>query len=645
MALQAIELDTLDWDQMTTAIRTRIVPDSKGKWTLHAPVDPGVTLLELFAWLLDQRIYWMDQVPTALSLAVLGLLGESPLPAKAALTVLQLSDGAIPPRSFPTAPAGTAMQLGDSNPPIIFTTNDDLTLLPVTSIAITVNGVDHTNDLQQCRLVPLNAPQVEILLSLSGKLPAAASAKLPAVAGQFFSLMIDLETSGDVLPEWSAEAVPNVPAPATLTWSYTNTSNTVTPFASVHEGTGGLRRSGTVRLALPADWQPEASGAYKIVLGISGATFTFSPLLRRLKANMVLAKHASPETLNPDTSQWLPLPGNVVSLNSLPIEDTVQVQIAEDKWLQVSDLSLSGPTDRVFLVSRARSEISFGDGLTGRLPLVSSMTVSFQTGGGLAGNVGQGSPWVGQGFLATNLAPGDGGAETETLAAAITRSTTALNERNRAVSKADYETLARTTPGVAFQRAYAAVGFHPDFPGSTVPGAITVFVVPYAPRVETDGDWASDVYDPAPVPDQGALQAAQAWLNGAKLIGGEVFVCPPVYRKVWLTLTVAVDAPLPASLREAIISGLHNFLDPLVGGDAQEGWLFGDPLRPSALLRVAQGVLGTAGDVQGVAVSLDSPNAAAAPCKDVTIQPYQLVNLVHVDLETRQRAVQSGGLR
>ena len=634
MALQAIELDTLDWDQMTTAIRTRIVPDSKGKWTLHAPVDPGVTLLELFAWLLDQRIYWMDQVPTALSLAVLGLLGESPLPAKAAVTVLQLSGGA---GAFPTAPAGTAMQLRDSNPPIVFTTNDDLTLLPVTSIAIAVNGVDHTNDLAQCRLVPLNPPQVEILLSLSAKLPAAA--------GQFFSLMIDLETSGDVLPEWSPEAVPNVPAPATLTWSYTNTANAVTPFASVHEGTGGLRRSGTVRLALPIDWQPEASGAYKILLGISGATFTFPPLLRRLKANVVLAKHASPETLNPDISQWLPLPGNVVALDSPPIEDTVQVQIAQDKWLQVSDLSLSGPTDRVFLVSRARSEISFGDGLTGRLPLASSMTVTYQTGGGIVGNFGQGSSWVGQGFLGTNLAPGDGGAETETLAAAITRSTAALNERNRAVSKVDYETLARTTPGVAFQRAYAAVGFHPDFPGSTVPGSITVFVVPYAPRVETDGDWASDVYDPAPVPDQGALAKAQSWLNAAKLIGGEVFVCPPVYRKVWLTLTVAVDAPLPASLREAIVTGLHNFLDPLVGGDAQEGWLFGDPLRPSALLRVAQGVLGTAGDVQSVAVSIDSPNTAAPPCKDVTIEAYQLVNLMHVDLETRQRAVESGGLR
>jgi hypothetical protein len=37
MALAPIPLDTLTWDQIVTAIQTRIVPDSQNKWTLHAP--------------------------------------------------------------------------------------------------------------------------------------------------------------------------------------------------------------------------------------------------------------------------------------------------------------------------------------------------------------------------------------------------------------------------------------------------------------------------------------------------------------------------------------------------------------------------------------------------------------------------------
>jgi len=99
----------------------------------------------------------------------------------------------------------------------------------------------------------------------------------------------------------------------------------------------------------------------------------------------------------------------------------------------VPDLSLSGPTDRVFVVDRARSEISFGDGLTGRLPVTnpkSDVTVSYEAGGGTAGNVGEGLFWEARAgkdsdqppnFTAVNLAPGDGGAESETLGLAKER--------------------------------------------------------------------------------------------------------------------------------------------------------------------------------------------------------------------------------
>ena len=680
MALEPIQLDTLDWAQMVAAIRTRIVPDSQGLWTLHAPVDPGVTMLELFAWQLDQRIYWMDQVPASLGLANLALLGNGPMPAQAAVTVLQLSDSAVPPRPYPVASAGTLMQLGDSSPPLLFTLSDDLTVLPVSGITLIVEGVDRTDDLRQCRLVPLlpggsNSAEIDIILYLGANLPAA-------VAGQFFSLTIDLETSPAILPEWTAGAVPGVPEPAQLTWWYTNTANTLTAFpaAQVSDGTGGLRRSGVLRLPLPADWQPEAPAvdpgtvAYKIQLQIENAAFTFPPQLRRLACNGVLAQHVWRRTKHPVTQAWLPLPGNVVSLPSVtsdssmeeypPIENTVAVQFKEQDgvvrpWTAVSDVSFSGPGDRVFMVNRARSQISFGDGLTGRLPVtspndVSDLTVSYQAGGGAAGNVGEGMSWEAvpatdagafPQFLATNLAPGTGGAETETPAAAMARSAAAFDQRNRAVSTTDYENLAQTTPGVGLRRAYAAVGYHPDFPCSIMPGAVTVFVVPYAPRAATDGAWASDVYDPAPLPDPGALQAAQARLSAAKLIGGEVFVRPPAFRQVWLTVTIAVDSPLAANVRQATLTSLQNFLDPLIGGADGEGWAFGDPLRPSALLRVAQTALARAGDVQSVAVRIDSAAAKAVSCNDVPIRPFELIHLVHVDLKTQRRAAQSGGLR
>src|ERR1700733_1841960 len=103
---------------------------------------------------------------------------------------------------------------------------------------------------------------------MSGQLPAVAS-------GQVFSLSLELETSGDIFPQWSPNAATGVAAPATLTWSYTSTStNASASFTQVVDGTSGLRRSGVVRLSLPADWKPEPQGdipaitSYKVLLQI-----------------------------------------------------------------------------------------------------------------------------------------------------------------------------------------------------------------------------------------------------------------------------------------------------------------------------------------------------------------------------------------
>ena len=57
MSLPPLVLDDLTWETLTGAARRRIPAASAGAWTLHAPVDPGVTLLELLAYLLEQRLY------------------------------------------------------------------------------------------------------------------------------------------------------------------------------------------------------------------------------------------------------------------------------------------------------------------------------------------------------------------------------------------------------------------------------------------------------------------------------------------------------------------------------------------------------------------------------------------------------------
>ena len=56
--------------------------------------------------------------------------------------------------------------------------------------------------------------------------------------------------------------------------------------------------------------------------------------------------------------------------------------------------------------------------------------------------------------------------------------------------------IARQAPGVAVARAHAAVGDHPGYPCTLVPAAMSVYVVPDAPR--GDGDWDRPNFVPRP---------------------------------------------------------------------------------------------------------------------------------------------------
>src|SRR5260370_704383 len=179
MTLAPLQLDDLTWDVMVAAIRRRIPAESAGNWTLHAPVDPGITLLELFAYLVEQRLYWLNQVPDAFVVAGLGLLGL---------------DGPPPGRA---------------------------------------------------RATP---------------------------------------------PPWSPDHPADVPPPAVLTWAYADGAQVPIDAAQVQDGTQGLRRSGVVRLPVPASWN-SGPGVRTLLLSTNQATFAAPPRLQQLRVNVAAARH------------------------------------------------------------------------------------------------------------------------------------------------------------------------------------------------------------------------------------------------------------------------------------------------------------------------------------------------------------------
>jgi len=735
MTLPALQLDDLAWSGMVDAIRTRIVANSRGRWTMHGPSDTGVTLLELFAYLFEQRIYWLDQVHAPLARALLALMDDAPRPTQAARTVLAFptSDTPAPVRIGAGALFTTA--IGASVLPM--TTLESLDVLPVhdqqpdspqrrPQLSLSVDGRDRSAQLQTLQAVPLlnsdgRAGSFDVTLWLNRLVD-------PAEQGGTFTLLVELDAPAACAAEWAPRAtdslwsarvpregrtplpadqaiadscglapavVPTsaqpdpllgdisaqwamhdlaVAPPAALAFSYSTGVGAwkALPADALVDGTGGLRRSGLWRMRIPADWAPSGAAVnallpYALRVECDEATYSSPPMLVRLVPNVAMAAQVQsvrPDDalIEPQLAGWLKLPGQQLALDrnwAEPLEDSVQLELLEldgqwQRWLVTDDLYRHGPEDRVFVVDRARKQLQFGDGLTGRIPVLAAQPggtgpatprarLCYLAGGDVAGNLAQ-QQWlpVGAGLAPVNTVAAIGGQAAEDFAEANARAARDLQRIERAVTAPDYVTLATGTPGVAIARAFAAVGLNPDFPCQTLGGVTTVFVVPEVPR-STDPA-SMDIGVAAPLVDPGALRAVAESLEARRLLTHEVYVRPARYRAVFIAVELQGVVLDEAALGTAIRALLSRHLDALVGGEEGSGWPFGDPLRPTALMHQVQTLLPGAVAVTRVAIALDEATGFE-DCRDVTIRPYELVHLAGLTTRFERAPLAQGGLR
>jgi hypothetical protein len=121
-------LDDRSFDQLVAEARAR-VPVHTPEWTNLNESDPGVTLLELFAFLTENLLYRSNRIPEANRLKFLTMLGialQPPTPGIGLVTVTNEQAPLTPP---PLVPVGTEMRAGQTR----FLTAAPLAALPVTS--------------------------------------------------------------------------------------------------------------------------------------------------------------------------------------------------------------------------------------------------------------------------------------------------------------------------------------------------------------------------------------------------------------------------------------------------------------------------------------------------------------------------------
>lgn len=81
-------LDDRTFDDIV-AEAVRLIPRYCPEWTNHNPTDPGITLVELFAWMTEMVLYRLNQVPEKIYLSLLELMGLSLIPPQSARAVIR----------------------------------------------------------------------------------------------------------------------------------------------------------------------------------------------------------------------------------------------------------------------------------------------------------------------------------------------------------------------------------------------------------------------------------------------------------------------------------------------------------------------------------------------------------------------------
>jgi predicted phage baseplate assembly protein len=279
-----------------------------------------------------------------------------------------------------------------------------------------------------------------------------------------------------------------------------------------------------------------------------------------------------------DSDQVYPLAQHPV------LRGTVRLQVEEvdgwHDWREVDDLLLVDGDARAFAVDYAVGLVSFGQ----RLPQLGQRirTLSYQYGGGVAGNVAAGAISQAGGVKVTNPLPAVGGSDTVSLKDALDQIPAEVHRHDRAVIADDFRDLAEQLPAVI--RAETLPLLHPDTPGIPAAGVISVVIFP-----------AEDLSRPnAPMPDVGLLRRVAKHLDERRLVTTELYVIPPTYKRIAVSVGVSVRKGYQVdAVRRWVELIVRQYLAPVPPfGPEGRGWPLGRTIRRAELEAVAVQVEG-----------------------------------------------------
>jgi predicted phage baseplate assembly protein len=614
--LPEIVLDDRRFQDLVNEARVRIT-QSCPEWTEHNVSDPGITLIELFAWMTEMLIYRVNRIPDKLHVALLELLGIGLEPPTAATADLRFRLSAPP--TEPIVIPGGETEVGTlrtaSEESIVFQTDEDFEIPPAQPTAYAIEKAGHVKQVgvtggtakpkgedQRPFSTP---PQVGDALYLGFEEPLARMV-----------LQLDVDCS-------QARGAGVDPEDPPLRWE-ASSGHAESGWESVEvleDRTGGFNYgSGVVELQLPPRHSISTVGgrraywlrcrvAAKTRSGAKATGYQNPPEIFGLTGQpigaLIPASHAAREA-DEILGESDGTPGQTFRVRHAPMLAPVEGELLEvrepgvtdwEPWELVDSFVDSGPGDRHYTIDLAHGELQLGPAVRaaeggwrqyGAVPQAGAVLrlPRYRYGGGRHGNVAPGSltmlksavPGV---VAVTNPAQALGGVDVETLDSARRRASMELHTRNRAVTGEDFVFLA----GEASQRVARAYCVPP-----VNGGPIRLHILP---RVEPPD---RQLKARELMPDDALFEEVATYLEPRRLIGTTVELLPARLRGVSVVVNVVASPNSDLErVEQDVAYALYAYLNPLVGGSPEglgEGWQFGRTLNQGELYGVVHAVDG-----------------------------------------------------
>lgn len=692
-----------------------LIPQYCPEWTDFNPSNPGITLVELFAWLTDQMLLRFNQIPRRNYIGFLELLGIRLEPPKAATTLLTFF---IKPQSLNTANNQLEIQAGtevgtkrtENKQSIIFSTNEKLVISKPRLIGVYRDNHTEFDNLSEISgSLNLTADTWQSrgsqLIEIFASEPQQGNSFYLFIASDsdLNSNILEIELRGEVAaPEGLRVNASNDPPRLWQAWceEEEETEGSWQPIlekeeddqtygfrfnatTNIRNDNGILTASGKITLYLPKQLKREVTDnqdreyRYWIRCVCDNpqeqqgelSRYHSSPQIEQLSIRSIggrveatNCRFEEKEILGISDGK----PGQRFYVSVSPIlgsieerkekEEVIKIKYGtqEEEWEEVANFANSNSESKHYVVDNQKGMIQFGplileshwsripknqetkeellkkitkenyiqeNAQRGKIPLKEAEIIitKYRSGGGISGNVIPHSlrilktslPYVDS---VTNHLQATGGRDAQSLQEAALKVPNFLKNRDRAVTKEDFEILTQEIGGGQIDKVLCTTD-------TLIPGQVNLYTLVIHPDNQDKNRYKP--FKISSLEETELKNKLKKELTEKTLIGIHLEFKDPDYVPIKITMQVKLKKSSNLQQEEDNINQLLNkFLDPLTGGrDLLEapkeslreyrgkGWNFQEDIYASDIYWLMQ-FLPNILYVAGVEVAIESQESA-----------------------------------